>query len=217
LLNNKREERQAALASALALADEHAKHRVSTHGYGSEPLRQAVQSSVSVVTGTGGIHLSDGASGLASGTGVVTAAGEKSARKRLVFISAVAATFLLGIGVVAAISGRSSNGPAKEVPATSAAASQLPAPVASVAPPVPSASNSGDEEVKRPADSEVPAATSVPADETPGRTKARSTPNPAGQSPPNVTRRENPPMTSPVKLPTTSPPPKTWNKQDPGF
>lgn len=218
LLNSKREERQAALSSALAMADEHAKHRVSTLGYGSEPLRQMVQSSVSVVTGTGGIHLSDGASGLASGTGVVTAAGQKSARKRLVFMSAVAATFLLAIGVVAAISSRNTNLPAKDVEPT-AASTQAPAVHAPAAPAVVSASD----EPKRPTETETaPTATSSQPDEQPAKTKSKGTSSSSGQqsSPVAAPRRENTAPSPPVK-PATPPAPqpkeKTWNKQDPGF
>ncbi|HMA92327.1 MAG TPA: serine/threonine-protein kinase, partial [Polyangiaceae bacterium] len=108
LLNSKREERQAALANALALADEHAKLRQATMGYGSDAMRPSVPSAVSVVTGTGRSQLGDGTSGLALGTGVV-AAGRTSARKRLVFASSVAAILLLGIGVIVSISSRSQN------------------------------------------------------------------------------------------------------------
>lgn len=215
LLNSKREERQAALASALALADEHAKHRLSTMGYGSEPLRQSVQSSVSVVTGTGAMHLGDGP----SGTGVVTAAGQRSARKRLVYISAVAATFLLAVGVVAAISSRDTMSPAR--PAESAAASVTVAPPPSVSVTSTSSAATPTADVpKTDVTSEPPKPShGTSPDEASAHSKAKSTGTTAAPAPVPAGRRDSPAPTATATKQTTSAPPKekTWNKQDPGF
>lgn len=97
----KREERQAALAEALARADLVAKNRLTSPGFTMEPLRQSVHSSVSVMTGTGALQMGEVSGGL--GTGVVTAIGIGSARKRLVVVAAVATAVLLIVAVVLAV------------------------------------------------------------------------------------------------------------------
>lgn len=101
LFGAKREERQAALAEALARADLVAKNRMTSPGFSMEPLRQSVHSSVSVLTGTGALQMGE-VSGAGTATGVVTAGGA-SARKRLVGIAAAATGLLLVAAVVMSV------------------------------------------------------------------------------------------------------------------
>jgi serine/threonine-protein kinase len=109
LFGSKREERQAALAEALARADLVAKNRMTSPGFSMEPLRQSVHSSVSVLTGTGALQMGE-VSGAGSATGVVTASGA-SARKRLVGIAAAATGLLLVAAVVMSVLMRRSASP----------------------------------------------------------------------------------------------------------
>jgi serine/threonine-protein kinase len=98
LFASKRDERQAALAEALARADLVAKNRLTSPGFTMEPIRQSVHSAVSVMTGTGAMQMGEG-SGAGMGTGVVTAVGFGSARKNLVVFAAIAT----GVFLVAAV------------------------------------------------------------------------------------------------------------------
>lgn len=207
LLNSKREERQAALANALALADEHAKLRQATMGYGSDAMRPSVPSSVSVVTGSGR-HLGDGNSGLALGTGVVTA-GRTSARKRLVFASSVAAMLLLAIGVIVSISSRGT-----EVSPGAQASVSVISPLATASPPATARSPEVEQEKRLDAPNSQVDAGSTRDDE--GATPKPSRPRAQTGVPSYVPRRD--PQTSPATKPAPSAAtPKTWNKQDPGF
>ncbi|MGC4070515.1 MAG: serine/threonine-protein kinase [Polyangiaceae bacterium] len=104
LFGAKRDERQAALAEALARADEVAKSRLTSPGFMMDPVRQSVHSTVSVVTGTGTLQAGE-MSGL--GTGVVTSAGIVSARRRLVILASAAAAVLLIAAVALSVSLRS--------------------------------------------------------------------------------------------------------------
>jgi serine/threonine-protein kinase len=207
LLGNKRDERQAALAEALILADEHAKHRQTMPGLNSDPIRQSVQSSVSVVTGTGAIHVGDGASG-ATGTGLV-ASEQHSARKRVVFIAAVATTLLLGVGIVMAVAVRA---PASAhnglVPSAATPTDDARAPGAVLTPTTAPRTNTDNSGV-------VDAGTPVAADEPPKpitKAKAPTSSANAGTGKSSGSSPAQPASTKPA-APT---PPKSW-KQDPGF
>ncbi len=203
LFSAKREERQAALAGALVLADEHAKHRLSLPGFGADTLRQSVQSSVSVVTGTGAMQLGDGFN-IATGTGVVTAAGQRSARKRLVFMAGAAATLLLGLAIVLAVASRGST--AKDKPAASSASSTVPVASVIAAPPPIGVESQGSSGVS---EAVVPA---VSADD-PAKAKSKSVP--AG--PKTTSATGSTPAAAPSKpTPTAVPKEKSW-KHDPGF
>jgi eukaryotic-like serine/threonine-protein kinase len=202
LFSAKREERQAALAGALVLADENAKNRQLIPGFLADPLRQSAQSSVSVVTGTGANILVDG-SGVATGTGVITAAGQRSARKRVVFLAAVATALLLGIGVVLAISLR---GPSSATKRRAALASSVaPTRSATLATTAPSSSSAPVAEAQ---------STTSTVDEAAGKTKTK--PLPGGSGP--VTTMTKPTgagnQTTGKSSSTTAT--KSW-KNDPGF
>lgn len=207
LLGTKRDERQAALAGALALADEHAKHRQTIPAFTADPLRQSVQSSVSVVTGTGALHLGDGSSA-ATGTGVVTAAGQRSARKRLVFLAAVATTLMLGLGIVLSVALRKPN-PASTTGASSATAAK---PLASeVAEPAAGLGTIAGAELPKPEPSVAPP-TPV-AEEVQHSLKAK----PTTTAPTKSSGASNAAATSPSKPPpVVVPKEKSW-KHDPGF
>jgi eukaryotic-like serine/threonine-protein kinase len=205
LFSAKREERQAALAGALALADEHAKHRQALPGYGTESLSQSVQSSVSVVTGTGALQVGDG-SLFGTGTGVVTAAGQRSARKRLVFVAAVATALLLGIGIVMAVALRGpSTGPKPEASAARSAAPVLGAASASVAPAA-SHGNAGPVEA-----ADAGTASAPSGDDAATKSKSKSATSTT------ATKSASPATGTTGKVTTpTVPKEKSW-KHDPGF
>jgi len=204
LFSAKREERQAALASALLLADEHAKNRQMAPAFGSDPLRQSVQSSVSVVTGTGAMQI-DGLS-LATGTGVVTAAGQRSARKRLVFMASVGTALMLGLGIVLAVSSRGSNVEGKPS-ASSAASAAVVAGVAAGMMPV-----GGEQPVSTP----DAGATAAPV-EDPAKLKSTKPKDATVPSTPKTSGVTNSTGTATTKPgPATTPKPKSW-AHDPGF
>lgn len=207
LFNAKREERQAALAGALALADEHAKNRQLVPSFGSDPLRQSVQSSVSVVTGTGALQI-DGVS-LATGTGVVTAAGQRSARKRLVFIAAVATALLLGLGIVLAVASRGSAVDGK--PSASAASSALPVAASAASPAAATASSATD----APSSASAAGGTSAQAEDTIKSSKLKPKDTPAAAIPKNTGTSTSSATATPKSTATTPAKPK-W-QQDPGF
>jgi eukaryotic-like serine/threonine-protein kinase len=200
LFTDKREERHAALANALALADEHAKNRQSSPHFTAEAAQQLINTSVSVVTGSGGLH--DGI-----GTGVVTAAGQHSGRRRLVFIATVATSLLLGLGVVAAIALRPPHSDA--VPAASA--SQLVQSIPSIVPPVVATTN----HVSAPTVDSAPSVAS--ADDTANKSKQKSASGASALAvtPPRVTPTPNPTPTANAKS-TAPKDSKSW-KHDPGF
>ncbi|HEY5958749.1 MAG TPA: serine/threonine-protein kinase [Polyangiaceae bacterium] len=205
LLGNKRDERQAALAEALILADEHAKHRQTVPSYSSDPLRQSVQSSVSVVTGTGAIQMGDGTTG-ATGTGLL-AQGQRSARKRLVFLAAVATTLLLGVGVVLAVAVRTPV-PADKAPVASATITALTSATApsvtpngaDTTPAVDASAVATPEESAKPPKAKS-GATVIPNNAGSGRSSSSANSSTAASSKPT---------------PTAPPKEKSW-KQDPGF
>jgi len=216
LLHIKREERQAALANALALADENARHRQLLSGYNSEALRQSVQSSVSVVTGTGAQHLGEGSSGFGLGTGVVTAAGQRSARRRLVFVSAVAAMLLLGVAVVVAVSNRTPARPGDAlaattstvaVPETAPSGTTAAVATANLRDSVLEGADVGD------AGSAAPTSSSDSGSKARTRSGALSTPGSTVKPRDGV---GGPNAASPNR-PSASTAPKPWNRQDPGF
>jgi len=202
LFGQKREERQAALAEALLRADEVAKNRLTSPGFTVDPLRQSVQSSVSVVTGTGTLQMGD-MSGQGTGTGVVTAAGIVSARRRVVIAAAIAATVLLLVGVVLSVLFRTQF-PATSAP-TTAAASIASAP----------ASNSLSPALS-PSAAEPAAPTAAP--------HVDATAVPTIPEPPSAAKIKNPPAavkqpsasTPPAAVKPATPSPSKW-KQDPGF
>jgi serine/threonine-protein kinase len=207
LFGAKRDERQAALASALVRADEVAKTRMTSPGFAYDPVRQSVHSTVSVVTGTGTLQAGE-MSGV--GTGVVTAAGIVSARRRLVILASVAAVALLVAAVALSVALRTPEPAAPRAepsaapvakPATppASAITGLPAEALPTVAPTPPAGDLGD----------APVPPSAPVEPVaPQRTRSNPTTAPRA----TVSAATSAPATP--KAPGTSAP--KW-KHDPGF